>query len=215
MTEAIRKLAQEAEAEIEARKNSPGGREFRLTVDAEAEGVERSNTGFDRLMSIGGRLQSALRHFHEQELGMTLQKAKEELERLQGLVRSRNYRQGRAKCGGFKSLGQIEKAKKVVGFTARLRLSVRSSRLAPLIIEVVQTKMLANERAAQREKLRNEVSVASKELSIDYWEEWKALADGLREWLAEQQKPLTGIITNLLSREHKLERGRRRFRCDR
>lgn len=187
-TAALQKLIGESEAEVEIRARSPGAGKARRILDDDDKKESKGKSGFTakdkNLGSIFKKAQGLLKDHHEQQLGMKLAKAREELKKVEQAKTFTEYVKGAGRGKSFKTLADAEKAKKIVGF------HVVSGSIAPVVIELggliweeMQRRSLEKERAARRAALREALRGEAIKIANGAWAEWRVTSDEFLKWI--------------------------------
>jgi hypothetical protein len=187
-TVALQKLLDEAETEIKTRDKSAGGLHSRKVLGAEepdAQGAKGERTiPKKELESLFTKAQQALRDHHESKLGMKLQKAREELQKLEEAKSFSSYAKAAGGRKSFRTLAEAERAKRIVGVHAIIgTLGPTVIELGALLLEEAQKHKEERERVKRRTILRDSIRRVASDIALAAWKEWVETADEMRTWL--------------------------------
>jgi uncharacterized protein YukE len=212
-TAALKKLLEEAEAEIEARVRSAGGRKIRAVLGLDEQPAERpGSTSPRKVSSILKRAQKVLKEHHEQKIGMKLGKVREELKRLDAAKCFGDYAKEAGRRKAFRTLQEAERARKIV------KVHKVISTLGPVVLELgilisdeVRTRKLEEHRAKKREALREALRKIAAEIADEAWQEWNSGAEEFKRWLDMHGKTARSTAETLGEEARLLDRSLQRI----
>lgn len=205
-TASLQKLIEEAEAQVETRARSTGADKARRTLDADnMKGSKEKGASPPKdmkLASIFSKAQIVLKNHHEQQLGMKLSKAREELKKLDQAKTFTEYSSAAGRTKPFKTLADAEKAKKIVGLHVAVSFAPMLIELGGLIWDEVQRHTQEKERAARRDELREALRNEAVNIANAAWKEWRLTSDEFLQWIrlhADAAKTSEGVWVGELS----------------
>jgi hypothetical protein len=195
------RLTSEAQAELDRRQASPGGRTLAdlLSDDANAEEEhsEQMRHAVKGARKLGPVLRDGLKHYHEQKLGISLKDAAAELQRIKKAGSLQEHLK-RAKNAVLRTAEEVNQAQKIVRLHKILSVAGPAAiELASLVQEALEKGKSARENARRREDLRAQVRKSATTLSEEKWNSWKGSADAFREWLDRGRKAHSQVRTVL------------------
>lgn len=195
---AVQSLADSIDAEVEQRHSRP---DWKAMVDAlgneaipgntKQTGADLSRAGWKRedILRVNQKLKSAYLELAPTVLDMPLDRAREELKRLNQAGSFQEYaKQAARRSGTLRDAGHVERAKTMVQIEWALVAAVPAAiEIAGLFGELQADTKAADERIAKRATLQATVYKAAEELSEKTWQQWHdegfpaALATALKE----------------------------------
>jgi hypothetical protein len=187
-TALLQKLIDEADAQVETRTRSTGAAKARRVLDADVENGSKQKRASPlrdkKLASIFNKAEALVRDHHEQQLGMKLSKARDELKKLNQAKTFTEYVKAASRRKSFKTLAEAKKAKKIVGFhTVAGTVAPAVIELGAIIWEHLQDQAREKERAARRVALREALRFEAITIADGSWKEWRVTADEFLAWL--------------------------------
>jgi hypothetical protein len=178
-----------ADAEVHARSESRGESKARRLFEEYAEDRERqTRPGKKVVNSLAEKAQRALRNHHERKLGMKLDKAREELRKLDDAKTFEAYLAQAKRRKAFVSPSEAERARRIVAFHAIV------SNAGPLVMELgtllweeKQRHDLEKKRKERRQKLRDMIRQLAGKIGDDAWQDWEVRANEFKTWLSQNE----------------------------
>ncbi len=195
---AVQSLADDIDAEVEQRHSRPDWKAMVDALDDESipghakqssAAPARAGSKRDDILRVNQKLKSAYLELAPTVLDMPLDRAREELKRLNQAGSFQEYaKQAARRSGTLRDAGHVERAKTMVQIEWALVAAVPAAiEIAGLVGELQADTKAAEERIAKRDALRATVDKAADELSEKTWQQWHdeglpaALATALNE----------------------------------
>jgi hypothetical protein len=182
-------LIASADAEVQARSESRGESKARRLFEEYAEDRERQTRPGKKIVnSLAEKAQRALRNHHERELGMKLDKAREELRKLDEAKTFEAYLAQAKRRKAFRSPAEIERARRIVTFhTVVTTAGPLVMELGTLLWEEKQRHDLEKKRKERRQKLRDMIRQVASEIGDNAWQDWEGRANEFKTWLSQNE----------------------------
>lgn len=129
-----------------------------------------------------------LQEHHENQLGMSFSKAREELGKLESAGSFEEYQRLKGKSAKFKTPESAQKAKDVLKTHAWLNMAPAVIELGGLLMTVVQAQKQAAENKRRREELRNRLRKQATIIADGAWKTWSEPASEFQQWLDTLEK---------------------------
>ena len=182
-------LIASADAEVQARSESRGENKARRLFEEDADDRERQpRPGKKIVNSLAEKAQRALRNHHERLLGMKLDKARDELRKLDEAKTFGTYLAAAKRRNAFRSVGEVERARKIVTFhTIVGSVGPVVMELGTLLWEEKERLALEKKRVERRQKLRDMIRQAASEIGNNAWQDWEVRANEFQAWLSQRE----------------------------
>lgn len=151
------------------------------------ESEHRSQYG-RQLESLFQKTKALLQEHHENQLGMSFSKVREQLGKLETAGSFEEYQRTLGKSAKFKTPESAEKAKEVLKTHAWLNFVPALIELGALAVNVVQAQKQASEEKRRREELRDLLHKQAKLIADGAWKSWSAPASEFQQWLDSLEK---------------------------
>jgi hypothetical protein len=185
------KLIASADAEVEARSESPGATKVHDLFEEDAEEPERQTLpGMKKIVnSLAEKAQSGLRKYHEKLMGMKLDKAREELRKFDEAKTFEAY--SAAAKGAKKPFGSLEKIKQARPIVT---FHMIADVAGPFVLELgtliggeIGQIRLEKKRLERRQKLRDKIRQVAGKVGNNAWQDWEVRANEFKAWLSQSQ----------------------------
>lgn len=182
-------LIANAEAEVQARKESRGEKKTRRLFEEDTEDSEyQTRPGKKMVNSLAEKAQRALRAHHEHSMGMNLSKAREELKKLDEAKTFGAYLAEAKRRKAFSSIKDADSARKIVAFhTIVGTAGPLVMELGTLLWEEKQRDDREKLRVERRHKLRDMIRQVASEIGNNAWQDWEVRANEFSAWLSQRE----------------------------
>lgn len=141
-----------------------------------------------QLDSLYQKTKGLLQEHHENQLGMSFSKAREQLGKLETAGTFEEYQRTVGKSTKFKTPESADKAKEVLKTHAWLNMVPAVIELGGLVVNVVQAQKQAAEEKRRREELRDLLHKQAKLIADGAWKSWSEPASEFQQWLDTLEK---------------------------
>lgn len=187
----LNKLVREAEAELEERASRPAAKMLFHLLDDETENESLNNHPNrlrETLHKLGVLLNQGLNSFFEVRLGMTLEEAQLELNKMSSFRSIKKYLKLPQDGGRISTEKQFKQLQSYVGIHKALEVVTPILlELGTLVFEEIQQQQAAQQRVQRRTALREQVSSEAHKIADDYFNDWNQGALSFKGWLQEKQ----------------------------
>jgi hypothetical protein len=206
-------LIESTDAEVQARAESLGEKKARrLFEESAGEHGSQYLPNKKIVLSLAEKAQVALRKHHEGLLGMKLEKAREELRKIDETKTFGAYLENAKRRKAFRSLGEVERARKIVAFhTVVGTVGPAILELGSLFWEEKQRTNLEKKRAERRQQLRDMIRQVAGEIGKSTWDDWEVPANEFKNWLLQRESAAKAMSETLDEELRNLTRSRDEF----
>ena len=213
-TAGLENLITIADAEVAARSTSRGEETARRVFGKGDEDEQPRRQATKKVVvSLVEKARIAIRDHHEQSLGMKLEKAREELRKLDDAKTFGDYLAGAGRRKSFRTLAEAERARKVVTFhTVVGTAGPLVMELGMLLWDEKQRQDLERQRVERRQKVRDMIRNVARDIGQKAWQAWELQANEFMAWLSQNGKaadamaePLQEELQTIGASQHDLE----------
>jgi hypothetical protein len=187
----LKRQINEMDSRVADRKQATGSNSPQRTPKRNQKGAQESpnRPQFGRqLDSLYQKTKGLLQKHHENQLGMSFSKAREQLGKLETAGSFEEYQRTVGKSAKFKTPESAQKAKEVLKTHAWLNFVPALIELGALAVNVVQAQKQASEEKRRREELRDLLHKQAKLIADGAWKSWSVPASEFQQWLDSLEK---------------------------
>ncbi|WP_005032732.1 GTPase domain-containing protein [Holophaga foetida] len=185
-TARVGKLAEDIQAAYLARARSESASHAQGLFDEDPAPKRGQRFGKPKVAQAAGQIlgktRTLLREFQEERLGITMKKAREELQAMKQAGNFKTY-QKTAGRQGFKTLSEAKSAEGALKIEIASNVVAAIVELGSMIYDLVEQDRIDQNRLDRRATLRTALDQEAGRIAQETWNEWEPNIETLREWI--------------------------------